>query len=198
MTNYYHPLSRPIKTFDERAQVPQKPDGLWRCPACRMVWHGHQLHLDPLQTATTWLCAELSCGGHVTRLPRTDRDLPAGRYLYHRPWWKGSKVLVTIEEGPQGEKLVLFDGDTNYFPVDLRDIPADGLFWPVQVTYKRVYCQYSQYHDQTATVVRELTPEEIGPDAEEVGRMWRIRFADENEINVFPEEIFSDGVMAQL
>ena len=45
---------------------------------------------------------------------------------------------------------------------------------------------YPERSDQAVTVVRELTPDEV--DAE-VGRMFRVRFADGIETDAFEEEL---------
>lgn len=44
-------------------QPSNKPEGKYKCRACRQVWDGSELHLSPFHTGTTWTCADYFCGG---------------------------------------------------------------------------------------------------------------------------------------
>lgn len=43
-----------------------KPKGQFQCGACRQIWDGSQLYVDPI--ALLWTCGNLLCGGVVYRI----------------------------------------------------------------------------------------------------------------------------------
>lgn len=65
----------------------------------------------------------------------------------------------------------------------------------------KFWTPYDQYRDrmgQRFTILRELTDQEKDP---EVGRMYKIRFADGTEIDAWPEELYHgviDGGVKQF
>lgn len=54
------------------------------------------------------------------------------------------------------------------------------------------YDEYEERHGEEFEVLHKLTPEEVGPDYEEVGDMYLIRFADGTEVNAWPEEVTAE------
>lgn len=59
------------------------PGGNFKCRACGKVWAGKQLYQDPTETATTWTCGDLVCGGvcDPIRPTRQDKYSEAAAYI---------------------------------------------------------------------------------------------------------------------
>lgn len=53
---------------EEAAQQHAHPDGKWKCRACKSVWDGSQLVLDPMSTEVKWTCGDYFCGGSCDRI----------------------------------------------------------------------------------------------------------------------------------
>ena len=51
----------------------EKPDGVWQCRACREIWRGEVLYLDPSAFGIRWTCRDLTCGGTVDDITATKR-----------------------------------------------------------------------------------------------------------------------------
>ncbi len=61
-------LANVDRVREEAAQRNTHPDGKWKCRACKSVWDGSQLVLDPMSTEVKWTCGDYFCGGSCDRI----------------------------------------------------------------------------------------------------------------------------------